>query len=80
MEGDITTETDRLTAVESRLTAVESSLTVVETKLDGFIEETRSRFNSIEARMNAQFQGMIGMWVTTMLAVLAVLATILIKL
>ena len=66
-------------------------LTVVEAKLDGFIEETRSRFNdmnantnsrftSLENRMNVQFQVTIAMLVTVMVAVLGTLATILVKL
>ena len=77
VEAVITTETDRLT--------------VVEAKLDGFIEETRSRFNdmnantnsrftSLENRMNVQFQVTIAMLVTVMVAVLGTLATILVKL
>ena len=40
----MTTEADRLTSVEA--------------KLDGFIEETRSRFNDMNANMNSRFNDM----------------------
>ncbi|MCH7786844.1 MAG: hypothetical protein IIC22_04970 [Chloroflexi bacterium] len=33
-------------------------LTVVEAKLDGFIEETRSRFNDMNANTNSRFNDM----------------------
>ncbi|MCH7744648.1 MAG: hypothetical protein IIC84_01070 [Chloroflexi bacterium] len=62
----MTTETERLAAVEA--------------KLDVFIEETRSRFTSLENRMNVQFQVTIAMLMTVMAAVLGTLATILVKL
>ncbi len=62
------------------MTTEADRLTTVETKLDGFIEETRSRFNDMNTRMNVQFQANIAMWVTTMMAVLGTLAVILVKL
>ena len=40
----MTTEAERLTSVEA--------------KLDGFIEETRSRFNDMNANMNSRFNDM----------------------
>ena len=76
----MTTETDRLAAVELKLTTVESRLAAVEGKLDSLTEESRSRFTSIENRLNVHLQSNIAMWVTTMMAVMAVLATIILKL
>ena len=76
----MTTETDRLAAVELKLTTVESRLAAVVGKLDSLTEESRSRFTSIENRLNVHLQSNIAMWVTTMMAVMAVLATIILKL
>ena len=76
----MTTEADKMAVAEAKVTTVE-------TKLDGFIEETRGRFDDMNirisdqnARMNVQFQATIAMWVTTMMAVLGTLAVILVKL
>lgn len=61
-------------------------ITVLEAKLDGFIEETRGRFNDMTARindvnthLNVQIQLTVAMWVTTMLGVTATLAAVLLK-
>lgn len=67
--------------------------TVLETKLDSFIEETRGNFGmvsdrvnaiegrmtAIEGRMNVQIQVTVAMWVTTMIAVVATLAAVIVK-
>jgi tetrahydromethanopterin S-methyltransferase subunit B len=55
-------------------------------RLEGIIEEIRGRMNSIESRMNSienrlnvQIQLTVAMWVTTMVAVLATLAAVLLR-
>jgi hypothetical protein len=68
------------------MTTESERITRLEAKLDGFIEETRGRFNgvdsrlnSMESRMNVQLQLTVAMWVTTMLAVLGTLAAVLVR-
>ncbi len=59
------------------MTTEADRLNVLETKLDSFIEETRTRLASLEARLNVQIQVTVAMWVTTMFAVLATLVAVL---
>ena len=47
--------------------------------MEGVIEEIRTQMSVMNGRINTQIQLTVTMWVTTMLAVLAVLAAVLIK-
>ena len=73
MEGaKMTTEADRLTAME--------------VKLDGFIEETRSRFNDMNANMNNRFNSIenrlnaqLAISFVTLISVMGALVTLIVK-
>ena len=47
--------------------------------LEGITEEIRERLSSLEARINVQITMTMGMWVTTMLAVLSTLVAVLLR-
>ena len=71
----MTTETERLVALEVKLAGLEA-------KLDTFIEETRARFTSldnritsVENRMNAQ----LALSFLTLIAVVGALVTIIVQ-
>lgn len=60
---------------EERVNQLESRVS----HMEGVIEEIRTQMSVMNGRINTQIQLTVGMWVTTMLAVLAVLAAVLIK-
>ena len=68
----MTTEADRLTSVEA--------------KLDGFIEETRNRFNDMNTNMNSRFNSIenrlnaqLAISFVTLIAMVGALVTLIVK-
>ena len=66
-------------AIEERVARLEGIAEQVNDRLAGMESTMSSRFNSIENRLNVQIQLTVAMWVTTMIGVIATLATVILR-
>lgn len=70
--------------IERRLTSLDNRMTSLDNRVDGRFTDLEnridSRFTALENRLNVQMHLTIGMWITTIVAVLATLVTILLRL
>lgn len=68
----MTTDTERLNSFEIRLDGIDK-------RLEDMILALSTRITSVENRVNVQIQITVGMWLTTMMAILAAIVTIVLR-
>ena len=71
-----------MTTLEERVTGLEAVNQRILAQLEQMnirIDEMNARINSLDNRINTELQVTVGMWITTMAAVLAVLVAVLVR-